>query len=68
MQRINTKKKPSNDVVNHMNANFARETNQRDEDAEMQKFIEEQLKQRKANMAMVTSGHTADADEKNEIK
>ena len=33
-----------NDVLNNMNNNFAKETNERDEDAEMKKFIEEQLK------------------------
>ena len=37
----------NNDVLNNMNNNFARETNQRDEDAEMQKFIEEQLRIKK---------------------
>lgn len=39
------REKRGNEIVRHMNANFAKETNQRDEDAEMQKFIEEQLKQ-----------------------
>lgn len=43
------KKIKENDVVNNMNSNFARETNQRDEDAEMQKFIEEQLKLKKTS-------------------
>jgi hypothetical protein len=37
------KEKRGNDIVKSMNSNFAKETNQRDEDAEMQKFIEEQL-------------------------
>jgi hypothetical protein len=41
MRRVGKDK--GNDVLNNMNSNFARETNQRDEDAEMQKFIEEQL-------------------------
>ena len=41
---VDMKRLKDNDVVNNMNNNFARETNQRDEDAEMQKFIEEQLK------------------------
>ena len=41
---VDMKRLKDNDVVNNMNNNFAKETNQRDEDAEMQKFIEEQLK------------------------
>jgi hypothetical protein len=47
MKRINMK---PNDVRNNMNANFARETNQRDEDAEMQKFIEEQLRLKRGDL------------------
>lgn len=38
------REKRGNEIVRHMNANFAKETNQRDEDAEMQKFIDDQLK------------------------
>lgn len=41
------REKRGNEIVRHMNSNFAKETNQRDEDAEMQKFIEQQLKQMK---------------------
>jgi hypothetical protein len=41
------KEKRGNEIVKNMNSNFARETNQRDEDAEMQKFIEEQLRLKK---------------------
>ena len=41
------KEKRGNEIVKNMNSNFARETNQRDEDAEMQKFIEEQLQLKK---------------------
>lgn len=37
------KEKRGIEIVQSMNSNFAKETNQRDEDAEMQKFIEEQL-------------------------
>lgn len=57
MKRINTK---GNDVRNNMNANFARETNQRDEDAEMQKFIEEQLRLKR--------GEIKAQNEQNQIK
>ena len=45
MKRI--KEKRGNEIVKSMNSNFAKETNQRDEDAEMQKFIEEQLRKKK---------------------
>jgi hypothetical protein len=41
------KEKRGNEIVKNMNSNFAKETNQRDEDAEMQKFIEEQLRVKK---------------------
>jgi hypothetical protein len=41
------KEKRGSEIVRNMNSNFAKETNQRDEDAEMQKFIEEQLKLKK---------------------
>lgn len=37
------REKRGNEIVRHMNANFAKETNQRDEDAEMQKFIDQEL-------------------------
>lgn len=40
------REKRGNEIVRNMNSNFAKETNQRDEDAEMQKFIEQQLKMR----------------------
>jgi hypothetical protein len=40
------REKRGNEIVKNMNSNFAKETNQRDEDAEMQKFIEMQLKLR----------------------
>ena len=43
------REKRGNEIVRHMNANFAKETNQRDEDAEMQKFIEDQLKKMRGN-------------------
>lgn len=36
-----------NEIVTSMASNFAKETNQRDEDAEMQKFIEEQIDKKK---------------------
>ena len=49
MRRI--KEKRGNDIVKSMNSNFAKETNQRDEDAEMQKFIEEHLRQKKEQEA-----------------
>jgi hypothetical protein len=39
------REKRGNEIVRHMNSNFAKETNQRDEDAEMQKFIEQQLRE-----------------------
>ena len=45
MKRI--KERRGNEIVQNMTSNFAKETNQRDEDAEMQKFIEEQLRLRK---------------------
>jgi hypothetical protein len=38
------REKRGNEIVKNMHNNFAKETNQRDEDAEMQKFIEEQLR------------------------
>lgn len=41
------KEKRGNEIVKNMHSNFAKETNQRDEDAEMQKFIEEQLRLKK---------------------
>lgn len=39
--------KRGNEIVKHMHSTFAKETNQRDEDAEMQRFIEEQLRRKK---------------------
>jgi hypothetical protein len=57
------KRLKENDVLNNMNNNFARETNQRDEDAEMQKFIEEQLKSIK-NSANPTNGLQEATNEK----
>lgn len=41
------KEKRGNEIVTSMSNNFARETNQRDEDAEMQKFIDEQINLKK---------------------
>jgi hypothetical protein len=39
--------KRGNEIVKNMHSNFAKETNQRDEDAEMQKFIEEKLREKR---------------------
>lgn len=39
--------KRGNEIVKNMHSTFAKETNQRDEDAEMQRFIEEQLRKKK---------------------
>ncbi|CAF0890103.1 unnamed protein product [Brachionus calyciflorus] len=39
--------KRGNEIVKNMHSTFAKETNQRDEDAEMQRFIEEQLNKKK---------------------
>lgn len=41
------REKRGNEIVKNMHSNFAKETNQRDEDAEMQKFIEEQLRKKR---------------------
>ena len=41
------KERRGNEIVRNMHSNFAKETNQRDEDAEMQKFIEEQVRLKK---------------------
>ena len=49
MKRL--KEKRGIEIVKNMNSNFAKETNQRDEDAEMQKFIEEQLRIKKEQEA-----------------
>lgn len=46
--------KRGNEIVKNMHSNFARETNQRDEDAEMQKFIEEQLRMKKESERLKT--------------
>ena len=53
MRRI--KEKRGNEIVKSMNSNFAKETNQRDEDAEMQKFIEEQLRLKKEQEAAAST-------------
>lgn len=50
------REKRGNEIVRHMNANFAKETNQRDEDAEMQKFIEDQLKKMRGNQDEAGAG------------
>ena len=56
--------KRGNEIVKNMHSNFAKETNQRDEDAEMQKFIEEQLRLKreaekaKQSISATTSGDT----------
>lgn len=59
MKRL--KEKRGIEIVKNMHSNFAKETNQRDEDAEMQKFIEEQLnlkkEQEKNSKAADTSKH-----------
>lgn len=57
MRRI--KEKRGNEIVKNMNSNFAKETNQRDEDAEMQKFIEEHLRQKKEQEAAAASSTSA---------
>lgn len=41
------KERRGNEIVTSMTSNFARETNQRDEDAEMQKFIDDQIELKK---------------------
>lgn len=41
------KERRGNEIASSMANNFAKETNQRDEDAEMQKFIEEQIQLKK---------------------
>ena len=53
--------KRGNEIVKNMHSNFARETNQRDEDAEMQKFIEEQLRMKKESERLKSAA--ADGDE-----
>lgn len=59
------REKRGNEIVRHMNANFAKETNQRDEDAEMQKFIEEQLKQMRGQSSKSAEGSGGiDGDDK----
>jgi hypothetical protein len=49
-----------NEIVTSMASNFAKETNQRDEDAEMQKFIEEQIQKKKLaeKQSMSNEGET----------
>lgn len=49
MKRL--KEKRGAEIVQNMHSQFAKETNQRDEDAEMQKFIEEQLRRKKEQEA-----------------
>lgn len=50
------REKRGNEIVRHMNANFAKETNQRDEDAEMQKFIEQQMREMRGGASAPTAG------------
>ncbi len=50
-----------------MNSNFARETNQRDEDAEMQKFIEEQLELKKKSQMQLNEDGTPKLTKEQEI-
>ncbi len=53
------KEKRGNEIVQNMHSTFAKETNQRDEDAEMQKFIEEQLlKKKQADKEKETSSQS----------
>lgn len=60
MKRILEKR--GNEIVKNMNSNFAKETNQRDEDAEMQKFIEEQLRLKKEQEQKSQLGTTGETD------
>jgi hypothetical protein len=62
------KEKRGSEIVRNMNNNFAKETNQRDEDAEMQKFIEEQLKLKKeAEKLKQVKSEAPDAENSNFI-
>ena len=60
MRRV--KEKRGNEIVKSMNSNFAKETNQRDEDAEMQKFIEEHLLKKKEAEAAEAAAKAAAED------
>jgi hypothetical protein len=53
--------KRGNEIVKNMHNNFAKETNQRDEDAEMQKFIEEKLREKREaeKLDQAAAGSTA---------
>ena len=58
------KEKRGNEIVKNMNSTFAKETNQRDEDAEMQKFIEEQLRLKKEADLLNSKSQVANLSEK----
>lgn len=60
-----------NEIVTSMASNFAKETNQRDEDAEMQKFIEEQIEKKKLAEKRAKEGDaltSAEADDQDNVK
>ena len=61
-------KDKGNDVLNNMKSQFARETNQRDEDAEMQKFIEEQLKLKRGDLNKDATKSSVDQNGEKRIK
>jgi hypothetical protein len=73
------RQKRGNEIVKSMNSNFAKETNQRDEDAEMQKFIDEQLRfkreaekqkqqQQNSESGLENSSNGTSLDNNNQIK
>lgn len=60
-----------NEIVTSMASNFAKETNQRDEDAEMQKFIDEQIELKKLSEKLSSvngDGSTVEASTSDEKK
>lgn len=65
MKRL--KEKRGIEIVKNMNSNFAKETNQRDEDAEMQKFIEEQLRIKKDQEAKNKESDPSSSQPSNEL-
>jgi hypothetical protein len=62
------KEKRGNEIVKNMHSNFARETNQRDEDAEMQKFIEEQLRLKKESEKPTSSSSSNESSQLSSTK